>query len=195
MSHVGLKILYEILNAREDTAAERAFSPWKDMEELLRSEGRPLCSMESNLPLRDFDIIGFTLQYEMGYTNILNMIDLSGIPLLASERGSSFPLIIGGGPCAFNPEPLADFFDLFVIGDGEEVINEIVDLVKKYRGDPRQTLLTRLSELEGVYVPSLFEVLYAPDGKIEKVRRSHNIPKFSIWACRRREARILPIFP
>ncbi len=171
MSHLGLKILYEILNTREDTAAERAFAPWKDMEELLRAEGKPLCSMESNLPLRGFDIIGFTLQYEMSYTNILNMLDLSGIPLLASERGGSFPLIIGGGPCAFNPEPLADFFDLFVIGDGEEVINEIVDLIKEYRAEEKQALLARLSELEGVYVPSLFEVSYAADGKIEEVRR------------------------
>ena len=177
MSHTGLKILYEILNNREDTAAERVFSPWKDMEHILRSEERPLCSLESGLPLRDFDILGFTLQYEMSYTNILNMLDLAGIPLLSTERDGSFPLIIGGGPCAFNPEPLAGFFDLFVIGDGEEVIGEIVDLFKKYRSFNRETLLGHLAELDGVYVPSDFEVLYAPDGQIQEIRRTRPGPE------------------
>ncbi|MEK6777216.1 MAG: TIGR03960 family B12-binding radical SAM protein [bacterium] len=172
MSHTGLKILYEILNNREDTAAERVFAPWKDMEEILRSQGMPLCSLESGLPLRDFDILGFTLQYEMSYTNILNMLDLAGIPLLSAERDDSFPLIIGGGPCAFNPEPLAGFFDLFVIGDGEEVITEMLDLFKKYRSSSRKILLGHLAELDGVYVPSDFEVLYAPDGQIREIRRT-----------------------
>ncbi|PJA75541.1 MAG: B12-binding domain-containing radical SAM protein [Nitrospirae bacterium CG_4_9_14_3_um_filter_53_35] len=177
MSHTGLKILYEILNNRKDTAAERVFAPWKDMEQLLRSEKRPLCSLESGIPLRDFDILGFTLQYEMSYTNILNMLDLAGIPLFSAERDGSFPLIIGGGPCAFNPEPLAGFFDLFVIGDGEEVIGEIVDLFKKYRSLNRETLLGHLAELEGVYVPSDFEILYAPDGPIREIRRTRPGPE------------------
>lgn len=171
MSHIGLKILYEILNRREDTAAERVFAPWKDMEALLRSQGRPLGSLESGLALGEFDILGFTLQYEMSYTNILNMLDLAGIPLLSSERDASFPLVIGGGPCAFNPEPLADFFDLFVIGDGEEVIGEIVDLVRQHKSSDKDTLLNRLGGLEGIYVPSQYEVFYLPDGRIREVRR------------------------
>jgi len=171
MSHTGLKILYNILNAREDIAAERVFAPWKDMEAILRTQGEPLCSLESNLPLRDFDILGFTLQYEMSYTNILNMLDLSGIPLQSSDRDARSPLIIGGGPCAFNPESLADFFDLFVIGDGEEVIGEIVERVKRYRSDGRKNLLMRLAELEGVYVPSHFQVRYESDGRIQQITR------------------------
>jgi radical SAM superfamily enzyme YgiQ (UPF0313 family) len=133
MSHLGLKILYHILNSRDDVWAERVYAPWIDMEREMRAKGIPLFSLESASPLRDFDIIGFSLQYEMSYTNVLNMLELAQIPLLASERDGDYPLIIAGGPCAFNPEPMADFIDLFVIGDGEEVITEIVDCYKSHR--------------------------------------------------------------
>jgi radical SAM superfamily enzyme YgiQ (UPF0313 family) len=169
MSHIGLRILYEILNRRSDTAAERVFAPWKDMEALLREQRVSLCTLESNTPLRAMDIVGFTLQYEMSYTNILNMLDLSGIPLRAAERDGSHPLIIGGGPCAFNPEPLADFFDFFVIGDGEEIVGEIIDVFKESRLNGKETLLQRLERIGGVYVPTHFEVSYGPAGRIETV--------------------------
>ncbi len=177
MSHIGLRILYEILNRRSDTAAERVFAPWKDMEALLREQRASLCTLESNTPLRAMDIVGFTLQYEMSYTNILNMLDLSGIPLRAAERDGSHPLIIGGGPCAFNPEPLADFFDLFVIGDGEEIVGEIIDVFKESRSDGKETLLQRLERIGGVYVPTHFEVSYGPAGRVESVRRTVDGPE------------------
>ena len=128
MSHLGLKILYHIINQREDAAAERAFAPWLDYEEQLRKNSLPLISMESSLPLDKFDILGFTLPYELTYTNILNILNLSNIPLMSSERDERFPLIIAGGACAFNAEPLANFIDAFVLGDGEEIINEIIDV-------------------------------------------------------------------
>lgn len=130
MSHLGLQILYAILNGIEWVAAERVYSPWPDMEELLRRNGTTLTTLESGLPLGKADIIGFTLQYELSYTNILNMLELSGIPLLAQERGEGFPLILGGGPCACNPEPLADFFDAFLLGDGEEAVIEIATVCR-----------------------------------------------------------------
>ena len=122
MSNLGLKILYGILNERADTYAERAYCPWPDMEAVMRSGGDLLCSLETHTPLRQFDAVGISLQYEMTYTNILTMLDLGGIPLLAADRSGNDPLVVGGGPCAFNPEPLADFFDCFVIGEGEEII-------------------------------------------------------------------------
>ncbi len=177
MSHIGLRILYDILNRRADTAAERVFTPWKDMEALLRERGAPLCTLESNTPLGNMDIVGFTLQYEMSYTNILNMLDLSGIPLRAAERNSSHPLIIGGGPCAFNPEPLAAFFDLFVLGDGEEIVGEIIDVFKEARSKERKALLRRFERIEGVYVPAHFDVSHGPDGRIESVRRNVDGPE------------------
>lgn len=155
MSHLGLKILYSILNDRSDVACERSFAPWHDMEKVMRERGIPLFSLETKRPLNEFDIIGFSLQYELSYTNILNMLDLSGVPLFSKDRDGSHPLIIGGGPCAFNPEPLADFFDCFVIGEGEEAVSEIVDAVieNKKTGRGRRELLERLSALEGIYVP------------------------------------------
>ena len=122
MSHLGLKILYSILNDRSDVACERSFAPWHDMEKVMRERGIPLFSLETKRPLNEFDIIGFSLQYELSYTNILNMLDLSGMPLFSKDRDGHHPLVIGGGPCAFNPEPLADFFDCFVIGEGEEAV-------------------------------------------------------------------------
>ncbi len=177
MSHIGLRILYDILNRRADTAAERVFTPWKDMEALLRERSAPLCTVESNTALGNMNIVGFTLQYEMSYTNILNMLDLSGIPLRAAQRNSSHPLIIGGGPCAFNPEPLAEFFDLFVLGDGEEIVGEIIDVFKEARAKERKALLRRFERIEGVYVPAHFDVSYGPDGRIESVRRNVDGPE------------------
>ncbi len=166
MSHLGLKILYDILNSRDDVWAERVYAPWIDMEEKMRAESIPLFSMESTSPLRDFDIVGFSLQYEMSYTNVLNMLDLSQIPLLAADRDNDYPLITAGGPCAFNPEPMADFIDFFVIGDGEEVIIEIVDCYKSHRNSDRKELLSRIADIEGVYVPSLASVEELPDGTL-----------------------------
>ncbi len=172
MSHMGLKILYDLLNDREDTLAERVYAPWKDMEAVLRIEKKPLTTLESSTPLAEFDVVGFTLQYEMSYTNILNMLDLAGLPLRASERNESHPLIIGGGPCAFNPEPLADFFDLFVIGDGEEVLHEILEVLRKHRDGARSKLLQELSRLEGIYVPAHFEITYHDDGRVAGIQNT-----------------------
>ena len=157
MSHLGLKILYSVLNDRGDVACERSFAPWHDMEKLMREKVIPLFSLETRRPLNKFDIVGFSLQYELSYTNILNMLDLSGIPLFSKDRDSSSPLIIGGGPCAFNPEPVADFFDCFIIGEAEEAILQVVDAVieNKKDGSGRRVLLERLAALEGVYVPSI----------------------------------------
>ena len=157
MSHLGLKILYSILNDRSDVACERSFAPWHDMEKVMREKAMPLFSLETKRPLNRFDIVGFSLQYELSYTNILNMLDLSGIPLFSKDRGDSAPLIIGGGPCAFNPEPVADFFDCFIIGESEEAILEVVGAVIKNKkdGSGRRPLLEKLASLEGVYVPSI----------------------------------------
>ena len=129
MSHLGLKILYHIINMREDSVAERVFAPESDYEELLVKNNLPLASLESSVPLNQFDILGFTLQYELSYTNILNILKLGGVPLRQADRKDDTPLVIGGGPCVFNPEPLSDFFDLFVIGDGEEIVHELIDKI------------------------------------------------------------------
>ncbi len=158
-SHFGMQILYSILNSRTDIVAQRFFAPAPDMEKLLREKNIPMFSLESKTDLKDFDIIGFSLLYELNFTNILTMLDLSKIPFYAEQRDDSFPLIIGGGPCAFNPEPLADFFDAFVIGDGEEAVIEISETFIKWKksGDnKKKTLLKLLSEIRGVYVPSFF---------------------------------------
>ncbi|OGU10437.1 MAG: B12-binding domain-containing radical SAM protein [Geobacteraceae bacterium GWC2_58_44] len=171
MSHLGLQVLYGVLKEMAWIAPERAYAPWPDLEELLRSEGRPLVTLEGGMPLAQADIVGFTLQYELSYTNILNMLDLSAIPLLAAERQEGYPLILGGGPCAFNPEPLADFFDAFLIGDGEDAVLEIADCVRiwKEEGLPKAALLERLAKIEGMYVPSFFQVSYQEDGRIKEI--------------------------
>ena len=166
-SHFGLQILYTILNKQDNIAAERFFTPAPDMEKLLLEKGIPLCSLESKMDLRQFDIIGFSLLYELNFTNILTMLHLSKIPFYAKERDDTFPLIIGGGPCAFNPEPLADFFDAFVIGDGEQAVIEVSQVVIKWkkRGDGRKkTLLKMLAEIQGVYVPSFFRLNFDENG-------------------------------
>jgi radical SAM-linked protein len=157
MSHLGIQILYHILNSRKDISCERVFAPWIDLEHLLRNKGVPLSSLETFTPLTEFDILGFSLQYELSYTNVLNMLSLAGIPLLASERDERFPLIVAGGPAAFNPVPVADFFDAVLIGDGEEAIVEICDLTRRWKesGGGKEELLKALCEVEGVYVPCL----------------------------------------
>ena len=168
MSHLGLQILYAVLNGLEWVGAERVYAPWPDMEELMRRDGVPLATLEGGVPLAEADIVGFTLQYELSYTNILNMLELAGIPLLATERGDGYPLVIGGGPCAANPEPLADFFDAFLLGDGEEASVEIAAVYREWKrsGASKGVLLERLAEVEGVYVPSFFRVEYRDDGRI-----------------------------
>ena len=171
MSHLGLQVLYGVLKGIPWVMPERAYAPWPDLEDSLRSEGRPLVTLEAGTPLAQADILGFTLQYELSYTNILNMLDLSGIPLLACERQEGYPLVIAGGPCAYNPEPLADFFDAFLIGDGEEAVVELAECVRAAReqGLGKADLLERLARIEGVYVPSFFEVGYHPDGRVERI--------------------------
>jgi len=168
MSHLGLRILYHILNGVEGVAAERAFAPWPDMEREMVAANAPLATLETATPLSACDIVGFTLQYELSYTNILNMLRLSSIPLLATERKSLFPLIIAGGPCAYNPEPLAPFFDAVLLGDAEEAVLEIaqVALEAKKSEISKAELLERLSAIEGVYIPSFFKPEYATDGKL-----------------------------
>src|ERR1700676_4463820 len=166
----GLQILYEILNEREDAAAERAYAPWVDMEAAMRSAGVPLFSLENHLPARAFDVLAFNLSAELVYTNVLNLIDLAGVPARASERAQGAPLVVAGGHCAFNPEPLADFVDCFVLGDGEEAVGEVNEVVAAWKvgpgpdGEPasRAALLRSLSGLDGVYVPACYEAHYAP---------------------------------
>jgi radical SAM family uncharacterized protein/radical SAM-linked protein len=172
MSHLGLAILYRIVNALEWAAAERAYAPWPDLEEELRRAGRPLASLESDRPLGAFDIVGFTLQYELSYSNVLNMLDLAGIPRRREARDGRHPLVLVGGPCAGNPEPLADFVDAALLGDGEEAVVEICEALRasKAAGEGRDLLLARLAAIDGVYVPSFFAVDQRPDGRIEKVR-------------------------
>ncbi len=171
MSHIGFPILYNILNNLDWVSAERVYSPWADMEQWLRDNQQPLCSLESSLPLSEFDIVGFTLQYELSYSNLLTMLNLSGIPLRREQRDETAPLIVVGGPCAFNPEPLADFFDVALIGDGEEAVVELVALVRQGRQEnwTRKQLLQQLVKLEGFYIPELFDVSYQTNGCIDKI--------------------------
>lgn len=178
MSHLGMKILYTLLNNREDTWCERVFAPWIDFEQVMRENGIPLYALESLDPLTDFDVIGFTLQYELSFTNVLNMLDLAGIPLLSKERDELTPLIVAGGPCACNPEPIADFIDLFMLGEGEEVMNELMDLFKecKLSGIGKKEFLCRAAQIEGVYVPSLYTVTYKEDSTIEAITPDEGIP-------------------
>jgi radical SAM family uncharacterized protein/radical SAM-linked protein len=171
MSHLGAQILYHVLNGMPEVSCERVFAPWPDMESHLREKGPPLCSLESSRALKDFDVLGFSLQYELNYTGVLQILDLAGIPLRASQRAEGYPLVIGGGPCALNPEPLADFFDLFLLGDGEEAAPEICReiIAAKDQGTNKEALLERLARIEGVYVPSFFQVEYQADGRIHQI--------------------------
>ncbi len=179
MSHLGMKILYSQFNRRDDIWCERVFAPWIDFEQVMRENNIPLFALESRDPVKDFDIVGFTLQYELSYSNILNMLDLSGIPLKSVDRPSLSPLIVAGGPCTCNPEPIADFIDLFFLGEGEEVDLEVIDLYKKYKenGGSKQDFLKEAAKIEGVYVPSLYEFYYNSDGTIKSVEPKEGAPK------------------
>lgn len=173
MSYLGFKILYHLLNKEQGVAAERVYAPWVDMEAKMREHGIPLRTLETEKVLRDCDFVGFTLQYELSYTNILNMLDLGKIPLLAKDRGEEDPLVIVGGPCVYNPEPLADFFDLAVIGEGEEVMIELMDAYKAWkkagRAGGRQGFLNEAVKIKGIYVPSFYEVRYNEDNTVAGV--------------------------
>ena len=169
MSHLGMKILYHMLNERSDTVCERVFAPWDDMEQEMKKAGVPLLSLESYIPVRDFDIVGFTLQYEMSYSNIVNMLRLAEIPLRARERGEDDPFVCCGGPCAYHAEPLSDLVDFFILGEGEEVNGEIMDAYKVWRETdaPREAYLEMIAKIEGVYVPSFYDVEYNDDNTIK----------------------------
>lgn len=173
--NLGLTILYHILNQRTDVLAERVYLPWIDMETAMRQHGIPLYSLESKTPVRQFDILGITLPYETLYTNVLNLLDLAGIPLHSSERTIQDPLVIAGGHAVFNPEPIAPFFDAFAIGEGEEIIHDIVNTYQEWKKHPtsRQSLLAELAKIEGVYIPSFYEPEYKEDGTIRAVNRLH----------------------
>lgn len=172
MSHLGINILYEVINAMQGMWAQRVFCPWTDMIAALRESGEPLCSLEGGMPLHAFDIVGINLSYEMCYTNVLVMLELGKIPLMARERTNSDPIVIGGGACTVNPEPIADFFDLFVLGEGEEVTRELCALMARHkkRGVSRVAFLKDAAALEGVYVPSFYEPEYNEDGTIKEMR-------------------------
>lgn len=173
MSHLGIQILYDMFNKREDTWCERVYSPWVDLDKVMREKQIPLFALESQEPIKEFDFLGITLQYEMCYTNILQVLELSQIPLMAQDRlGWEYPIVIGGGPCAYNPEPLADFFDLFYIGEGETVYDQLLDLYKECRAAccSRGEFLHQAAKIPGIYVPSLYEVTYKEDGTIEAFR-------------------------
>lgn len=168
MSYLGIQIIYDMLNSREDTYCERVYSPWTDLDAVMREKHIPLFALESQDPIRQFDFLAITIQYEMCYTNILQLIDLSGIPMAAKERTWDDPIVIGGGPCTYNPEPLADFFDIFYIGEGETVYNELMDVYKDCRKKQlsRVEFLERAADIPGLYVPMFYDVDYGPDGTI-----------------------------
>lgn len=168
MSHLGIQILYDMFNRWDDTYCERVYSPWPDMDKILREKNIPLFALESQEPIRAFNFLGITIQYEMCYTNILQVLDLSHIPLHASERTWEDPIVIGGGPCTYNPEPIAEFFDIFYIGEGETVYRELLDIYKdsRQKGEDRLTFLKRAAGVEGLYVPLLYDVMYHEDGTI-----------------------------
>lgn len=172
MSHLGIQILYDMFNRREDIWCERVYSPWTDLDRIIREQKIPLFALESQDPLKDFDFIGITIQYEMCYTNILQVLDLGQIQLLARDRSDGDPIVIGGGPCASNPEPLADFFDMFYIGEGETVYFQLMDLYKEYRSKHlgRNAFLRQAAKIPGIYVPSLYETTYHEDGTIASFR-------------------------
>lgn len=169
MSHLGIQILYDMFNRREDVWCERVYSPWTDLDKVMREENIPLFALESQDPVREFDFLGITIQFEMCYTNILQILDLSGIPLYAADRTNEDPIVIGGGPCAYNPEPLAAFFDIFYIGEGETVYDELLDAYKEWKaaGGSRMEFLERAAQIEGLYVPMFYDAEYEADGTLK----------------------------
>lgn len=180
MSHLGIQILYDMFNRFEDTWCERVYSPWPDLDKIMREKNIPLFALESQEPLKNFDFLGITLQYEMCYTNILQILDLSGLPLLAKDRDERMPIVIGGGPCTYNPEPIADFFDIFYIGEGETRYRELLDLYKSYKkeGYSKEEFLHKVSLIPGMYVPSMYQVFYKEDGTISSFEPNYeDVPK------------------
>lgn len=179
MSHLGMKILYSLVNSREDAWCERVFAPWTDMEEIMRKNSIPLYALESGDAIKDFDLIGFTMQYELSYTNVLNMLDLAGLPIRAADRKELAPIVIAGGTCVCNAEPMAEFFDITLPGDGEEVTMELIDLLKEYkkRGASKREFLEAAAQIKGVYVPSLYEVEYNEDNTVKAVNPTCGAPK------------------
>ena len=186
MSHLGMKVLYDVVNRAPHLLCERVCMPWVDMADLLRQENLPLFSLETRTPLDQFQVVGFTLQYEMSYTNILEMLDLGHIPVKCSDRAEDAPIVIAGGPCAFNPEPLAAFVDAFVIGDGESAILEVMELVREKRAQhaSRADILLALAQLPGVYVPLFYEAAYHEDGTLASFTPTRpDVPRAcaSVW--------------
>ncbi len=179
MSHLGMKILYSLVNARGDAWCERVFAPDVDMEQVMRDNGIPLYALESGEAIKDFDLIGFTMQYELSYTNVLNMLDLAGLPVRSRDRKDLTPIVIAGGACVCNAEPMAEFFDITLPGDGEEVTNELIDLLKEYKakGATKQEFLEAAAQIKGVYVPSLYEVEYNDDCTVKSITPTHGAPE------------------
>ena len=175
MSHLGLQILYYFLNRREDTYCERVFAPWTDMEHKMRENNIPLFSLESQQPLKNFDFVGFTLQYELCYTNVINMLDLAGIHIYSKDRTEDEPIIICGGSCAYNAEPLADFVDIVYLGEGEVLYDEILDIYKEYKkaGKTKNEFFERLLDIDGIYIPKFYDVEYNQDGTIKSIEPNH----------------------
>lgn len=179
MSHLGMKILYSLFNEREDIWCERVFAPWIDFEKVMREENIPLFALESRDSIKDFDFVGFTLQYELSYTNILSMLDLGGIPLKSCDRGENDPIVVAGGPCTCNPEPLCDFVDIFFLGEGEQVDLEVIDLYKetKKKGGSKIDFLRAAAKIQGVYVPALYEFSYNADGTVSAISAKDHAPQ------------------
>lgn len=179
MSHLGMKILYSLVNAREDAWCERVFAPDVDMEQVMRDNGIPLYALESGEAIKNFDLIGFTMQYELSYTNVLNMLDLAGLPVRSRDRKDLTPIVIAGGACVCNAEPMAEFFDITLPGDGEEVTNELIDLLKEYKakGATKQEFLEAAAQIKGVYVPSLYEIEYNDDCTVKSITPTHGAPE------------------
>ena len=183
MSHLGLKILYHVLNSREDTYCERVFAPWVDMEDEMRKRDMKLFSLETGDEVNTFDFLGFTLQYELSYSNVINMLDLASIPLLSRERSLSDPFVCAGGPCAYNAEPIADAVDFFMLGEGEEIISEIIDVYKEWKKIPdrtREMYLEMIAEIEGIYVPSFYDVIYNEDNTVKSITPNRECAKATI---------------
>ena len=171
MSHLGIQILYDMFNRREDVYCERVYSPWLDLDRIMREKQIPLFAVESQDPIKEFDFLGITIQYEMCYTNILQVLELSQIPLHAADRTEEDPIVIGGGPCTYNPEPIAEFFDLFYMGEGEVVYFDLLDRYKenKRNGGSRREFLEMAAEIPGIYVPAFYDVFYKEDGTIDRM--------------------------
>lgn len=178
MSNLGVKILYSVINSREDSWCERVFAPDNDMEEFMRERKIPLFALESGDYIKDFDAIGFSLSYELSYTNMVNMLDLAGLPVLSEDRTELTPIIMAGGACACNPEPVADFVDFFQLGEGEEMMNDVLELLKecKKNGSTKREFLEKAAKIQGIYVPSLYDVNYNSDGTIKSVTPKNGAP-------------------